>query len=138
MITHLEAMPPAERQRWRDLLSYIHALIYHERSESEQPKLHEAVEHSVQNAELRQEVFEMGKTMADVLMERGRLEGKRKAGVQTRQQTLVRLLRRRFGEVPAGVVSAVEATTDVDQLDTWLDRLVTASTLDELEIPPAR
>ena len=35
-------------------------------------------------------------------------------------------------------MSAVEATTDVDQLDDWLDRLVTASTLDELEIPPVK
>jgi hypothetical protein len=32
----------------------------------------------------------------------------------------------------------VEATTDVEQLDTWLDRFATASTLDELEIPAAR
>ena len=88
----------------------------------------------------------MGKTMADVLMERGRTEGERKgrtegrteAAIETRQQTLVRQLRRRFGDVPASAVSAVEATTDVEQLDTWLDRLVTASTLDELEIPTPR
>jgi hypothetical protein len=109
----------------------------------------QAVERSIQNEGLRQEVFEMGKTMADVLMERGRLEGERKgrnegrnegrseAAIETRQQTLVRLLRRRFGDVPADLVSAVEATTDVEQLDTWLDRLVTAGTLDELEIPGA-
>jgi hypothetical protein len=33
------------------------------------------------------------------------------------------------------MVTAVESTADVDQLDTWLDRLVTASALDELGIP---
>jgi hypothetical protein len=31
----------------------------------------------------------------------------------------------------------VESTTDVEQLDGWLDRLVTASTPDELGISPA-
>ena len=84
-------------------------MIYHERSESEQPKLQEVMEQSVQNEELRQEVIEMGKTMAEVLMERGRTEGERRgrtegrteAAIETRQQTLVRLLRRRFGDVPA-------------------------------------
>ena len=146
VITHLESMPPEEHQRLFELLSYIDALIYHERNEREQTRLRETVERSIQNEELRQEVIEMGKTMADVLMERGRTEGERKgrtegrteAAIETRQQTLVRLLRRRFGDVPASAVSAVEATTDVERLDTWLDRLVTASTLDELEIPTPR
>jgi hypothetical protein len=35
------------------------------------------------------------------------------------------------------VVSAVESTDDVDQLDNWLDRLITAQTLDELGIGDA-
>lgn len=84
----------------------------------------------------------MGKSMADVLMERGeqkgRAEGRTEAAVETRQQTLVRQLRKRFGDVPRGVVRAVESTIDVARLDDWLDRLVTADTLDELEIPAAR
>ncbi len=77
----------------------------------------------------------MGKTMAEVLTEEGERTGKRKAAVQTRQQTLVRQLRKRFRKVPASVVNTVESTTDVDQLDEWLDRFATADTLDELEIP---
>ena len=76
----------------------------------------------------------MGKTMADVLMERGeqkgRTEGERKgrteAAIKTRQETLVRQLRKRFGDVPRGVVRAVESTTDVARLDDWLDRFATA------------
>ena len=68
---HLEAMPPAERQRWRELLYYLGAMICHDRPESEHAKLQEVLEQSMQNEELRQEVIEMGKSMADVLMERG-------------------------------------------------------------------
>ena len=67
----------------------------------------------------------------------GKAEGRSSAAIETRQQTLVRQLRRRFGDVPRGVVHAVESTTDVAQLDDWLDRFATASTLDELEIPAA-
>jgi hypothetical protein len=139
---HLEAMPPAERQRWRELLDYVGALVYHDRNEAEHAKLQEALERSMQNEELRQEVIEMGKSMADVLMERGeqkgRTEGRIEASVKTRQQTLVRQLRKRFGDVPRGVVRAVESTSNVARLDDWLDRLVVANTLDELEIPPGR
>ena len=76
----------------------------------------------------------MGKTMAEVLIERGRTEGRTEAAIETRQQTLLRLLRRRFGDVPTNVVSAVESATDVNQLDEWLDRLVRADTLDELRM----
>lgn len=76
----------------------------------------------------------MGKTMADVLMEKGASQ----AAVQTRQQTLVRQLRKRFGDVPRDVVDTVQSTTDIDQLDEWLDRLVTVDTLEELEIPAAK
>ena len=137
-VAHLDRMSAAEHQRLGELLSYVRAMLYHERRESEQRKLQQVMEHSVQNEHTRQEVLEMGKTMADVLMERGRKEGQRKgerkAGLETRRQTLVRQLGRRFGDVPPEVVSAVESTADVDQLDTWLDRLVTASTLEELGI----
>jgi ElaB/YqjD/DUF883 family membrane-anchored ribosome-binding protein len=132
---HLVAMPPDERQRWRDLLSYIGAMVYHDRDESEHAELQEALERSMENEELREEVIEMGKSMADVLMERGWTEGWTKAEVKTRQETLVRQLRKRFGKVPRGVVRAVESTADVAKLDDWLDRFATADKLDDLGIP---
>jgi len=100
--------------------------------------LQQVIEGSIQAEELRQEVSKMGKTMADVLTEEGERKGRSEAAIETRQQTLVRLLRRRFDSVPPGVVATVESTADVDQLDDWLDRLVTAETLDELGIPEAK
>jgi hypothetical protein len=92
------------------------------------------MENSVQDEATRQEVVKMRKTGAEALMERGAQQGAQKAGLLTRRQTLVRLLRKRFGSVPSEVVSVVEASNDVDQLDNWLDRLVTARTLEELGI----
>ncbi len=76
----------------------------------------------------------MWKTGAEALMERDAEQDAQKAGLLTRRQTLVRLLRKRFGKVPSAVVSVVEATEDVDQLDKWLDRFATAQTLEELGI----
>ncbi len=88
------------------------------------------MENSVQDEATRREVTKMWKTGAEALMERGAHQ----AGLLTRRQTLVRQLRKRFGKVPSAVVSVVEATEDVDQLDKWLDHLVTADTLEELGI----
>jgi len=80
----------------------------------------------------------MGKTMADVLIEQGERKGERKgrneAAIETRQQMLIRLLRRRFQDIPGEIVNAVQATREIDRLDQWLDRLVTADSLGELEI----
>ncbi|MBM4095097.1 MAG: hypothetical protein FJ276_37680 [Planctomycetes bacterium] len=144
---HLGGLSAADLRRWREFLCYIGAMIYHERQEREHRKLHDALERSIQNEELRRELVDMGKTMADVLVEKGRAEGRvegrvegraegeTKAAVQTRQHTLVRQIRKRFGDVPVGVLKTVASTSDIGQLDTWLDRLVTANTIDELEIP---
>ena len=44
---HLEAMPPAGQQQWRDLLSYIGTMIYHDRNENEHAKLQEVLEPSM-------------------------------------------------------------------------------------------
>jgi hypothetical protein len=122
-------MPQAERRRWLELLSYIMALVYHVREPSEWPSLQQAIEASVQTDEHRQEVIEMRRTIADELKEEG--------AIKKSQQTLIRLLKRRFGDVPDELSSAIRATNDPEQLDEWLDRFATAETLDEvgIEVP---
>ncbi len=142
VVTHLEGMEAEDRARWLDLLSFVGAMIYHERSEGEHVELHETVEDSVSREESRREVAKMGRTMADVLIERGRIEGqtegrtegRTEAAIETRQQTLIRLLRRRFGKLPARVTRAINATTATEQLDEWLDQVLTANSLDEMDI----
>jgi hypothetical protein len=122
----------------RDTKYDIDLTYINERSESEHVELHEALEDSVRSERLRQEVVTMGKTMADVLIERGwnkgLTEGRNEAAIETRQQTLIRQLRRRFGKLPAKVIRSINATTATEQLDEWLDRFATAQTLKELDI----
>jgi hypothetical protein len=76
VVQHLETMPDAERLRWLELLSYIMALVYHVRDPSEQPKLRKTIESSVRTDPHRQEIHEMGRSMADVLGGRRRAQEK--------------------------------------------------------------
>jgi hypothetical protein len=134
VVQHLETMPPEERLRWLELLSYIQALVYHERDPSERQGLRETIETSLQTEEHRLEVSKMGRTIADELREEGIKKGRKEGEIRGRRQTLLRLLRKRFGEVSPQIVDTIEATEDIKQLDTWLDRVLTARTLEQMKI----
>ncbi|MBN2490292.1 MAG: hypothetical protein JXQ29_05535, partial [Planctomycetes bacterium] len=102
VIRALEAMPPGERLRWLEFLSYIHALVYHVRLPEEQPGLWRQIEASAATERHRQEVGKVTKTIADVLKEQ--------AGIETTRKNLVRLLRLRFGDLPAETIALIEST----------------------------
>ena len=103
VVQTLEGMPEAERLRWLDLLSYIHALLYHEREDA--PAMQQVIEDSVQTDPHRLEIRNMGKSYAEVLKEEGRNEGL----LKSRRETLLRLLRIKFGEPSAEVIAAIQA-----------------------------
>jgi len=131
VLRHLETLALEERLRWENLLSYIRALVYHNRNPSEWSGLQTLIETSIQDDDLRQEVSRMGKTIADVLKEEGRVEGRTEA---TRSK-LFQLLRRRFGELPQGTMDQIERTDDLEQLNAWFDRAITAESLEAVGIP---
>ncbi len=136
-IAALEAMPPEERLRWLDLLSYVYALVYHVRGPSERPALHETIEASVRTDRHRQELFDMGKTIAEELKEEGKKEGMSEGMLRARRQTLIRQLGKRFGHVPEEISRAIEAMRDAGELDRWLDNVVTAETLSDVGVGSA-
>ena len=84
----------------------------------------------------------MRRTIADALreegMKKGLKEGIKKGEVQALRQTLLTQLQQRFGEVPPETRDRIAATEDIKQLDAWLHRFVTASTLKEMKIAPRR
>lgn len=129
-VERLEGLAEMEQARWRDLLTYIHALVYNQRSPGEQPRLQRTIIESVHTDRRRRESGQMAKTIAEALME----EGEWKAERRTRQQTLLRLLGRRFGDLPPDLVRIIESTQEIEQLDEWLDRFVTATRLEDLGI----
>jgi hypothetical protein len=56
------------------------------------------------------------------------------ASKKKNRETLLRLLKRRFGNLPAAVSATIRATDDPEQLDEWLDQVVTTATLDDVGI----
>ena len=129
-----EQLAKADRGRWLELLSYLSALIYHEREKPEQEPMWQLVEASVQEDPHRREVFDMGQTMAEYLMEQGEARG----ALRARREMLLVQLREKFKRVPAGVVKRVEGTESVEQLDTWIRAFATARKLSDVGIAPLR
>jgi hypothetical protein len=130
VVHQLETMSAAERLCWLELLSYLEAMVYHDREKSEHEELRELILTSVQTDEHRQEVVTMRESMADFV----RAEGRKEGTVLTLRKVLLRHLRNRFGKVPKSVEKAVNATEDTTRLDTWVDRAVTAQTLEDVGI----
>src|SRR5262249_16044789 len=122
------------KTRWLEFLSYIHALVYHERQESERATLHASVADAVHDEDRRKEVSEMPRTIAEALKEEGRREGRNKERIGTLQDTLLRLMRQRFTKVPASVEKVIRATQHAEQLNTWLDRVLTARAVKDMGI----
>src|ERR1700722_18810361 len=88
-----------------------------EHSDGQRLPLMEKVGDAVENDVYRKEILDMGKTIAEDLIDKGREEGE----VRNQRRMLVRLLRNKFGKIPAAVVKRIEATERMDLLDTWFD-----------------
>ncbi len=134
VVEHLEIMPAAERTRWLELLSYVQALVYHERDPSEHAGLQREVEASVRTDQHRQEVSVMGKTIADELIDKGMKRGRKEEAVRARRRILLDLLQERFGELPQEIVATIESSKSIEQLDAWLRRFAKAVALEEVGI----
>jgi hypothetical protein len=129
-VRRLEEMPAGERQRWLELLSYIRVLVYHDRQSSEQEALREVLLASVRTDDRRREVEAMFRSGADVLIE----EGMQKGAIQALQESLVDLLRIKFGRVPRATEKVIRSTDDRAKLHAWVTRTPTASTLADMGI----
>jgi predicted transposase YdaD len=68
---------------------------------------------------------------AEDFIEQGRQEGLQEGRLERHRKVLLRMLRLRFGELPETVVSSIATATD-EALDRWTDRVLTASTPDEV------
>jgi hypothetical protein len=131
VVAALDAMPPRQGTRWRELLWYIHALVYHARNEEEQPGLREIVDCAIQADAHRQEYQIMGRTIAEMYLDQGREQGQ----LQNARAILLRQLRKRFKRVPRKVEARIAATTNLQELETWLDNFATAAALADVGIP---
>lgn len=67
-------------------------------------------------------------TAGEQLIEQGRLKGLLEGRREGQRTTLLKLLRARFGELPATVLARVNAA-ELTELDLWTERILTAPTL---------
>ncbi len=128
VLDQLDEMPDEERLRWLELLSYIHALIYHVRPGEEHQDLQRLIEKTVSGEQDQQEVSEMKRTIADMFRDEGATQAKR--------DVLLRLLRRRFGKLPRATEEVIKRMEDTNRLDAWLDACVTVESLADMSIEP--
>lgn len=71
-------------------------------------------------------------TLADQLLEEILMEKVIERGIERgRREALLRVLRKRFGELSEGDVARVDGAK-IPTLDAWTDRVLTARTLDEV------
>jgi hypothetical protein len=125
-----------DQHRVLELLSYLAALVYHFRNHSERESLREELERSIQTRTVRKEIRTMGQTIAEALREEGKAEGKIEGERKGKQETLLLLLRRRFGKkVTPAIVATVRKTVDLGTLDEWLVRFVEADAIEDVGIP---
>lgn len=68
----------------------------------------------------------------DLIREEGRQEGRQEGRLEAKAATLVKQLRKRGFRVDADIEARLLATADDEALDTWLDRVITASSLEEV------
>ena len=76
----------------------------------------------------------MGQTIADALKEEGRQEGRQEAALEQRRETLLRLLKNKFRDVPVKTRKIILSTADELQLDRWIDHVLIAKSLVEMGI----
>jgi len=93
------------------------------------PKIHEDTQPYIDRyfRELPEEMWKIG-VIREALAESS-WNGHRAGVQQGVQKTLNRQLRHKFAPIPESVVQKIEATSDVEQLDNWLDQVIAADSL---------
>ena len=109
-------------------------LIHHRRPPSEHDVLIQQVRERVLTHNRKEEVANMGQTIAETLIQEGRELGYTEATIQSKQEYLVALLRVKFGQLPQSLVERIEAIRTIDQLDTIFHQSIMAVSLEEIEI----
>ena len=78
------------------------------------------------------EAYEMELTWSEKMMEKGREQGRLSGLIEGKRETLKHLLTKKFGPLPENTVSRIEALESLEDLDTYLDRVLTAENLEDM------
>ena len=110
-------------------LRFLVGVIYHRRPSGEQEQLVEFIKANLPENEIRKEIEMVEKSYADVLLE----EGIEKGELKKSQESILRFLKARFGEVSTSITQKVNSTQDMEKLDSWIDLAATCASLEDFE-----
>ncbi len=65
--------------------------------------------------------------------QQGMQQGKQQGALYNEHRILLRQLQRKFNPVPKNIVQQVEASSDLEQLDKWLDQIIVAKELGDID-----
>ena len=123
---HINTLGEEQAQQRRRAISYLLLLILHRRPVEEHEELSTLVDQHIEQLSDREEVGIMAQTMAEHLIEQGE--------TQAKQETLLKLLQFRFESVPESVTSQITLIQSHSRLDSLFERVLTAQTLDEIDL----
>ena len=78
----------------------------------------------------------MGKTIAQGLIEQGEKKGRQTEKLLRSREMLLRLLKNKFGKIPAAAVKQIETTERIDHLEAWFDQASIAKKLEDVSFEP--
>jgi predicted transposase/invertase (TIGR01784 family) len=145
-LSHINTLDEASaQQRWR-AISYLLLLILHRRPFEEHPELTYLLGQYVQQPSDREEVELMAQTMAEHLIEQGKAQGIQQGieqgkaqgieqgEIKAKQADVLKILRHRFYTVPESLSGEINSIRSLPRLDALLERVLTANTLDEIDL----
>jgi len=133
-VEHLRGLAGHEKVRWHGLLWFLLAWAMHRRPSEEHEALITLCRSAQLDVRLQTEVQTMSETIAQHLEKKGEKKGRQEGQLQALRDTLVRLLRQRFGRLPADLRRQIKAMTDVKRLQACLDQVLRIQSLDELHL----
>ncbi|WP_241842061.1 hypothetical protein [Pseudofrankia sp. BMG5.36] len=96
---------------------------------------HMTVVDSEYRSELFREIEARGRTEG---LTEGRTEGRAEGMAKAKADAVLRILSQRGVPVPDVAQEKIRSCTDLDLLDTWLDRVLTATSAEDVIAPPSR
>ncbi len=132
-VKHIDTLDEEDTQQWKRAIYYLYLLILHRRPPEEHDELRTLVYQHIQDTPRKEEIGKMAQTMAEYLIEQGEKRGEKRGETRAKREVLLKLLRHQFDSVPESLTSKIASTRSLSQLDTLIDRVVTAESLDDID-----
>ena len=131
---HLGTLSDSERGAWEQAIYYLYLLVFYRRSVEERSTLEQIVSEHQKALKLSEQEVELMQSMAEHYLQQGIEQGIEQGIVKGKQEAVLRLLRLRFQNVPEVFTERIAGIDSLTALDTLLEQMMTAESLDELQV----